>query len=100
MPRSCHVRDDTVYYARRHVKTPEDLLRDNAVMQSASDVKTYLANNKGKFFCKRCLAATLYGQTPGQIEQALRALRNQKPYRTGKVICHDCGQDRECIADS
>ncbi len=69
-------------------------------MDQSERVKQLLAANKGKFLCKRCIGASLYLATPAELEAALRPLRNAKPYRRGKVMCHSCGQERECIADS
>jgi hypothetical protein len=67
-------------------------------MDNAERVKVFLAERKGRFFCNRCLGETLYIHNSAQLNQATRPLRGVKPYRNGKVICHSCGQDRECIA--
>jgi hypothetical protein len=68
-------------------------------MDPAADLTNFLAARKGQFFCKRCLGEMLYTQTEAQLDKALRALRNIRTYRTGKLMCHRCSRERECIAD-
>jgi hypothetical protein len=73
-------------------------MADNEVMDNAQKVKDFLAANPGRFFCNRCLSDSLYLSNPTQVNQLTRPLRGIAPYRSGKMICHYCHQDRECIA--
>ncbi len=61
-------------------------------------VKQFLTTHPGRFYCNRCLGNAVGALTIFQVRQITRLLRGVRPYRSGKMICVRCGNDRECIA--
>ena len=65
---------------------------------AADSVKQFLAAHPGQFYCNRCLSNEFGVMNRDQVGRVTQSLRDVEPYRRGKVICVDCGDDRECIA--
>ena len=64
----------------------------------ADRLKAFLASHKGKFYCNRCLSKEVGIKNPVQVNQLTRPLRGLKPYRHGKITCHECYKYRHCIS--
>ncbi len=69
------------------------------VDNSADRVKTFLAAHPGRFYCNGCLRIEAVPSLKrSYVNQLARALRDVKPYRSGRVSCFSCGELRQCIA--
>ena len=68
------------------------------VVDNADRIKQFLVDHSGTFFCNRCLSVEAGVLNPVQVNQLTRPLRGLRPYRTGRVICSVCGEERACIS--